>query len=381
MSAIAYGFNAQGRKGGKALRNRQKNETPAEFRLLVECCRWAFDPSQPDSVRTAATTVDWPSFVALADRHRVAGLAWDALHSIGIDLPGEARSQLSGTASAITGHGLRAAVESARLSAAFNDASVDHLFVKGLAVGALAYRSPFLKQSWDIDVLVAAGGIAGAAKILHGLGYEPISPPFGTDWKRIQRWHRVQKDSAWRHRASGLVVELHSRLSDNLLLIPGVGLESPRRQVAVTDAISLPTLAHDEMFAHLCVHGASSAWFRLKWISDLAAVVTRSGGDIPRLYRRSQELGAGRSAGQALLLAYRLFRSLEEPLLRSIESDSANDRLARLALNQLLAPEPLSRPLGTVAIHASQFLLRPDLRFKASEARRQLAVSLSNLLD
>jgi hypothetical protein len=256
------------------------------------------------------------------------------------------------------------------------------LFVKGLVVGALAYRSPFLKQSWDIDVLVAADRLEDAAVVLHRLGYELEFPRFNDDWPRLGRWHAVQKDSAWRHRTSGLVVELHSRLSDNPLLIPGVGLASPRQHVAVTDAISLPTLAEEEMFAHLCVHGASSAWFRLKWISDLAALVTRTDTDVGGLYRRSQELGAGRCAGQALILARQLFDTpLDDGLLRSIESNAMHHRLAQLAFNQLLAPEPLSSPLGTATIHASQLLLLPDLRFKLSEAHRQLAVGLSNWFD
>jgi len=81
----------------------------------------------------------------------------------------------------------------------------------------------------------------------------------------------------------------------------------------VAPGIRLPTLARDEQFAYLCVHGASSAWFRLKWISDLAGVLHGQSGEmIERLFERSQALGAERAAGQALLLADRLFGSLDE---------------------------------------------------------------------
>lgn len=50
-------------------------------------------------------------------------------------------------------------------------------------------------------------------------------------------------------------------------------MESARQLVEVACGIELPTLARDEPSAHLCVHGASSAWFRLKWITDLAALI------------------------------------------------------------------------------------------------------------
>ena len=35
----------------------------------------------------------------------------------------------------------------------------------------------------------------------------------------------------------------------------------------------MPTLADEPLYAYLCVHGASSAWFRLKWIADLNALL------------------------------------------------------------------------------------------------------------
>ena len=59
------------------------------------------------------------------------------------------------------------------------------------------------------------------------------------------------------------------------------------------------------------MHGASSLWFRLKWITDLAAILQPlSGSEIEHRYARSQELGAGRASGHALLLADTLYGTL-----------------------------------------------------------------------
>jgi hypothetical protein len=369
-------------KAGKALHNRPQIMAPAEFGLVVECCRWPNDPRRADAIGTAAANIDWPSFLATAERHRVTGLCWNALHSLGVRMPEPASAVLAKRANSIAAHGLQAAAESARLSAALDRASIPHLFVKGLPVGALAYGSPFIKHSWDIDVLVGEDGVEQGASILHNLGFKLIFPKFGRDWGRLMRWHHVQKDSAWRHEASGMIVELHSRLSDNRRLIPAIDLSSPRQFVAITDGISLPTLALDEMFAHLCVHGASSAWFRLKWIGDLAALIARTSADVDHLYRRSQELGAGRAAAQALLLAHRLFdTTIDDRLLRELDAGRANRWLADTAFAQLLLPEPGARWLGTAAIHITQLFLLPGARFKLAEARRQISAAMSNLLD
>lgn len=368
--------------GTKALRNRQKNAVPIELRLAIECCRWVNEPERGTAIAEAAATVDWPAFLVTVERHRVTGLAWNALHSLGLPIPDKVQSVLAARSNAIAAHGLQSAVQSAALSAAFDRASIRHLFVKGLPVGALAYSAPFIKHSWDIDLLVEADGVEEAAALLDGLGFDIAFPNVGSDWRRLARWHRVQKDSAWRHRDTGLMVELHSRLADNPLLIPTVGIASPEQRVPIANNIELPTLAWPELFAHLCVHGASSAWFRLKWIGDLAALLVRFGGSLDELYSRSQQLGAGRAAAQALLLAHHLFDvAMDESLLRLLNSSATNRWLADIALGQLLSPEPGSRIFGTSTIHLSQLALLPGARFKAVEARRQVAAALSNLFD
>jgi len=368
--------------GTKALRNGQENAVPTEFGLAVECCRWVNEPQRAKAIAEAAAIVDWPAFLVMVERHRVTGLAWNALHSLRLPVPEAVQSILAGRSNAVAAHGLHSAVQSAALSATLDRAAIPHLFVKGLPVGALAYSAPFIKHSWDIDLLVEGNRIEEAAALLDKTGFDLTFPDIGSDWARLARWHRIQKDSAWRHRETGLMVELHSRLADNPLLIPSIGLSSPQQRVSIADGIGLTTLAWPELFAHLCVHGASSAWFRLKWISDLAALLVRFGDDLEELHQSSRRLGAGRAAAQALLLAHRLFGiDIGERLLRSLGSSAANRWLARIALNQLLAPEPGSRMFGTATIHLSQFLLLPGARFKTIEARRQARTALSNLFD
>ncbi|MGZ8305913.1 MAG: nucleotidyltransferase family protein, partial [Allosphingosinicella sp.] len=168
------------------------------------------------------------------------------------------------------------------------------------------------------------------------------------------------------------------RLNDNPLLLPEVGPDSPIQQVEVAKGRFLATLRTDELFAYLCVHGASSAWFRLKWIADVGALL----GDCPpneieRLYRRSQAMGAGRAAGQALLLCERLLATPLSPALAAeLRADRMNRWLVAVALRKLagrtLTAELDEKLLGTGTIHLMQFALLPGLRFKFAELRRQL---------
>jgi hypothetical protein len=87
------------------------------------------------------------------------------------------------------------------------------------------------------------------------------------------------------------------------------------------------------------------------------------------------DLGAGRAAGQALLLADSLFNTLQSApdLGAQLMSDRATRSLYRAALRLGTgAPrEPTATRAGTLTIHWTQFLLLPGLAYKLSELKRQ----------
>ena len=347
-----------------------------EFDLLVRCCRANFVGANEALGISLPTLLDWDLFLRLARRHRVQGLAWGALASASEQLPAGPRATLSREAKSIAAANLALTVECRDLLLAFEREGVPLLFVKGLTLGAICYRAPLLKMGWDIDLLVDPAALSTAAVLLEQLGYEARLPRRS---RHLQRWHSRSKESEW-YRA-GITVELHSRLADNPLLIPGIDVNSPRQTVTVGTSVPLPTLADDELLAYLAVHGSSSAWFRLKWISDFAALLAlRRPGEIDRIYRRSLELGAARAAGQALLLADRLFGALEAA--PSLRGELATDRSTRLLCDVALRTlanqaEPTEQPLGTLPIHWTQFLLRPGVRFKLTELCQQAKALLN----
>ena len=349
-----------------------KAQLGPEFSLLVRCCRWNFASADPQSSPEIPTNLDWNIVVALARRHRVQGLVWNALAQHVDLLPNEAREALSSDARSIAATNLAIAAECHELRQAFEIAKVPLLFIKGLSIGALAYRSPLLKMGWDIDLLIAPRDLPTAARLLNERSYALRLP---SSLALLQSWHARSKESVW-GKDESFYVELHTRLADNYRLIPAIDVQSPWQLVEIAPSVSLPTLADDELFAYLAVHGASSAWFRLKWISDFAAFLRgRNAEEIGRLYRRSQQLGAGRAAGQALLLADTLFDILQPDLqLREqLASDRSTQQLCRAALRMLTegTAEPTARPLGTLTIHWTQFLLKPGLDYKFSELWRQ----------
>lgn len=300
------------------------------------------------------------------------GLAFRGLREAGVAPP----AGLAEDARRVARNNLLFIGELLRLDAAFAGAGIELLFVKGVTLAKLAYGDPGVKSGIDIDILVAPERVEASAALLQECGYGLATPSAGEDTAGIvRRWHGHAKESVWRHRVSGTTLDLHTRLSDSKAMLPAVGMASPRQAVEIAPGRSLPTLADEPLFAYLCVHGSSSAWFRLKWLADVAALLApRSPGDIDRLYAASQELGAGRAADQALLLAADLFATkLSDSLDRKLRGRRASRYLAAAA-RELLGEErePTEGRFGTLQIHLSQLLLRPGLLFKVAEAKRQL---------
>lgn len=353
----------------------------AELKLAIAACRANFDASHRGAVEQAARNVRWERFLTTARRHRVEALCWQGLEPVHDHIPVDIADVLQRRANQIIADNLRIAAESARLLVIFQATQVPLLFLKGLTLGALAYPDPYRKMGWDIDLLVDRNQLVAAVGLLRSAGYLPVTPA-EADERKLERWHATRKESEWSHKDYGFRIDLHTRLADHPALLTTLGIGSATQIVTVAPGIALPTFAGLELFAYLCVHGASSNWFRLKWITDLAAWLHRKDPvEVEQLYNGSQQLGAGRAAGQALLLAQRIYEtSIGGHLRRALGEDRANRWLADLAEAELCRiREPTATFLGTATIHLAQFGLLPGWHFKSSEAARQLRIMIGRV--
>jgi hypothetical protein len=327
------------------------------------------------AVREAAAAVgDWDALLRTARRHRVEGLVHDGLRRAAIAPPPAVASELAAAAAAIARDNLRFAAEAARLDRMLRQAGVDFLFLKGVTLNRLAYGTLALKKAIDIDLVVDPLRYETAIKAVEDAGYHCIQPRGNASRSEILAWAARTKHSIWTNGPT--LLELHTAFVDSERMLGEVGIHSPRQAVEVANAILLPTLADEELFAYLAVHGATHAWSRLKWLADIAAFVACRPGAIESLYRRSLALGAGRSGGQALLLAHELLAlPLPASLLGELRGDRAIRYLARVALDAMVGAgdrELDEMVLGTAAIHLSHLRLKKGLGFKLHEIRRKL---------
>jgi hypothetical protein len=230
----------------------------------------------------------------------------------------------------------------------------------------LAYGSLNLKHAKDIDLLVAPSDVPAAINLLQREGYVMWHPAPTLSPKQLRDVIRYDREIEFTHsRHRGLQLELHWGLSRNRHILPGLDTRAPIQEVDLGVGRIVRTLQRDDLFAYLCVHGASHGWFRLKWLADVAAFA--AGQDVAALYDAAERRGVGQSAGQALLLAHDLLAlNLPPELVTALRGDAKIRRLVRAALALLVGPgsdkELPQRRFGQMRMHHAQWLLTRDLR-------------------
>lgn len=304
-----------------------------EFRLVCAACRWPRE-ARNTAVRAALVPgLDWKRVLQITKRQRVWGLVADALRAARTPLPDEVATVLDERAAQIARQNLSAAAETRRLGKLLDAAGIDWITFKGLPLAIQAYETLSIKMANDIDILIAEADSDRACQLLRDAGYLRFAPGPEVRDDQLARWMQVSKESGWRHPERGLIVELHGRLMANPALLPQATLASPRKRVAIAKGIDVPTMGDGLLFPYLFAHGAHHGWFRLKWLADVAALLSHEGpGGAETRYREARKLGVGRCAAQALLLAHDLLGlELDGGFHEALLIDPAHRRLLRVA--------------------------------------------------
>ena len=341
-----------------------------EFKLVAACCIW---PSQrrDSAVRVAmAMPMDWASVLRIVKRQRVAGFVRDGLQCVWTKIPAPIAENLEAMAKAIPWQNLQAAAESTAIQRALDHAGIACLFVKGVTLAQIAYGGLGAKHSWDIDLLVLPPDVPRALVILQGMGYRPAQGTPSPTHPHFARWLRFARECVLVGEAGATPLELHWRLTNSGHFLRGVSASSPAQNVKIGGGIELRTLTDDDLFAYLCLHGASHAWERLKWLADVAALITNdSEADAHRRLDAARMHNAHHSVAQAFLLCDRLFGT---PGAAAMAGELRRHRryhwLECLALRAMLRVSELGQAqLDSLPAHTSHFLLGSGLAYPAIE--------------
>ncbi|HEY4942165.1 MAG TPA: nucleotidyltransferase family protein [Rhizomicrobium sp.] len=153
----------------------------------------------------------------------------------------------------------------------YSAAGIPWLAFKGLALARQLYPKPAWRHSNDVDILVPPDCFAGAMRALKGDGFVIVNTTLHPEHIVERLVGSLAKDIMLRQAKSGISVELHRRLffarTEEARFAPLADAFKPRLSLAALDVPIPPAGAGQSLY--LLIHGASSRWFRLKWLTDL----------------------------------------------------------------------------------------------------------------
>lgn len=267
--------------------------TPA-FALLVQAVR-----PQPDIAemrRLAVKVSDWDTLAMQARLHSVSSLLLRGLSMAALPAP-----QILKTFSDMAvRQSLALTRDLLNATAALNEAGIPYLTFKGPTESVLAYGNPALRSYDDIDLIVEPADLESAVRVLQSLGYRAPNADIPQDGIRpVQILLRRQ--------GSRSTIDLHSCWTQFPRLYDLSFAQAYQRRLTV-DIAGLPvqTLASEERFLFLCLHGSLHFWGKLNWICDLVWECAMAEPDMATLSRRASQLGLSRALKLAVALAHEL---------------------------------------------------------------------------
>ena len=243
--------------------------TSPAFRLMIATSWLAPDSwqkNQEDAIREAiGAGPDWTEYLRLVDRHRTPALSWAALKRVpGLAIPESTRKGLQERSDACRIQAVRHSLMQAEIVKAFDRAGIPVMTLKGTILSLDLYGDVGLRQSNDLDLVVAPDDISRAQACLESLGWHLDNTYFPITPRQQERLREAEHHLGFFHSERGGVLELHWR---NHWDMPGeAAAQWARRATSVWQGCSYRVLNPIDLVLYLSSHGGHHAWFRAKWL-------------------------------------------------------------------------------------------------------------------
>lgn len=250
------------------------------------------------------TELDQERFLDMVRRNRLTPLVAARLRTVPERMLADnpAFRQILADQAAAVSQALRQMRVLAFLMRDFSAAKIRALSLKGPMLAIKLYGDPTMRDSRDLDILVAPEDLTQACARLEAMGFTEMIDNFHkTPHRRAAQSHGGEE----MHKVyilDGICVELHWRLTFRY----AQDFESlwvrrcPRMLLGEAINCLEPT---DELIYLIC-HGAGHGFSRLRWLMDLYECLRPQDTDLTALYERMRELGVAPLLLETLMLLY-----------------------------------------------------------------------------
>ncbi len=252
----------------------------AEHRVLLDCARLVAESGARRDARVAAVRAslerdcDWSALLRAAPAESLLGPLYAAVTAAAADVVPEDRlTELRNLFRVNTERMLRLTGQLLRILDLLRANGVQAVPFKGPALAQDVFGEVGMRQSVDLDILVAAADVAHACELLVANGFRWMAPASAVPQRALLRneWEAVLV------RTDGEpMVELHWRVGPRFAR----GSLSAERLIARAGTISLlgrevPNLCLQDVALVLALHASTHRWEELEQILTFAVVLAK----------------------------------------------------------------------------------------------------------
>jgi len=334
------------------------------FRLTI-ATSWlapeAWREKQKQDIRAAIDSgLDWEEYLRLVDRHRTPPLSWAALRRVPrLEIPELVQQELHKRSKVCQMQAIRHAMLLTEALKAFNRVGIKAMPLKGPLLSLQLYGDLGIRQSHDLDLACSPEDIPQARVCLEALGWRLEESAASLTSRQWQSLLRFEHHLMFAHSHKDAFLELHWR--DLCETTEQASLRWARSSTSVWQGCVYQVMQPADLVLYLCNHGGRHAWFRAKWLGDLARLRTGEEIDWALCLEHARKLGHERVLLPSLLLLKEVY-GLPVPELAKAEWKSLPPFLIERTLHVLKAPEidgALARFMDHSWVHRYDRLVLP----------------------
>ncbi|MGB8031368.1 MAG: nucleotidyltransferase family protein [Terracidiphilus sp.] len=279
------------------------------FRLMLATSWLAPEPwreYQCRAIRSALhLALDWDEYLTLVERHGTPALSWEVLKRVpDANLPATVRQALQRRHAACRMQATRLTSLLVQVLKDFNQTGIPLIPLKGPLLSLELYGDLGIRHSQDIDIMVALGDLPAAQARIEKMGWRVhLQPTFSPRHSEVSL--KIYHHIVYWHPLHRYFLELHWRTR----------WETPDRTAGqwmrstelVWNGLRYRALSRTDLTLHLCEHGSGHAWFRSKWLSDLARIYAMDYVDWNAAFWTARSVGIENSLLQCLRLLNELY--------------------------------------------------------------------------
>jgi hypothetical protein len=275
------------------------------FRLMLATSWLAPEPwreHQDRAIHAALhSSLDWDEYLTLVERHRTPALSWETLRRMPeTNLPETVKRTLRERSSACRMQAMRLASLLVQVLKSFNEASIPAIPLKGPLLSLELYDDIVIRHSRDIDIMVALEDVPKAQARLEEIGWRLCIQPCMFSARHTEVLLQTEHHLVYWHRLQRCLLELHWRTQ--LETLDRAAGQWARSTTSIWSGYTYRALCPIDLAIHLCEHGSGHAWYRSKWLGDLARIYAANYVDWNAAYRTACASGIENSVLQCLRL-------------------------------------------------------------------------------